>query len=79
MRSDCIIHNTENGLTREQCLPVNSLYHAAFQNILEFRIIPFSMIQEISGCSSVLTADFSEINGVVDLINYQNTDLLACL
>ena len=55
---------TENRLTREQCPPVNSLYHAAFQNILEFRIIPFSMIQEISGCSSVLTADFSEINGI---------------
>lgn len=55
---------TENRLTREQCPPVNSLYHAAFQNILEFRIIPFSMIQEISGCNSVLTADFSEFNGI---------------
>ncbi len=74
MRSDCIIHNTENGLTREQCLPVNSLYHAAFQNILEFRIIPFSMIQEISGCSSVLTADFSEINGFSSITTQENRD-----
>ena len=70
---------TENRLTREQCPPVNSLYHAAFQNILEFRIIPFSMIQEISGCSSVLTADFSEINGFSSITTQENRDYITII
>ena len=70
---------TENKLTREQCPPVNSLYHAAFQNILEFRIIPFSMIQEISGCSSVLTADFSEINGFSSITTQENRDYITII
>ena len=59
--------------------PVNNLYHAAFQNILEFRIIPFSMIQEISGCSSVLTADFSEINSFSSITTQENRDYITII
>ena len=63
MRSDRIIHNTENRFPGELCFPVNDLYHTGLQNVLERRVIPFAMIQEIGGCGPMLRAHFGKING----------------
>ena len=51
---------------------VNGMYHSGFQNILKCGVIPFAMIQKISSCCSVHTADFSKIDSFSSVTTKEN-------
>ena len=72
MRSNRIIHNAKDRLSRAFCFPIDNLYDTAFQSVFQSKVIPFAMVEKISSSCSVVLADFSKINGFSSVTTEKN-------
>lgn len=72
MRRNGIVHNTKDRLTGTFCFLVYDLNNTAFQGILQCKVIPFTMVEKISGSRSVMLAYLSKIDGLSSIATKEN-------
>lgn len=74
MRSNGIVHNTEDWLSGKNGFLVNHTDHMDFQDLLKSGTVPFPVIKKMGGRRPVVKACFGKINGFPSVTINENRD-----